>query len=164
MTQETESLFEDNPPVQQQGDFSQFYYALLEAQEEHGFSDLVIHVAYGIYKTEKQKEIERLRTELGRAPERKELSHFVNIAISHIDYYITSAGKEHAAFAKFIIDSLEEKEERRIVDVAKKIVPQKWYTCLGYGVLGNFIWMLLVILMSVGGVFGDKIQALVKNW
>ena len=163
MSQVAEALVtEDNPPVVEQGDFSQFYYALLDKQEEEGYSDLVIHVAYGIYKTEKQKEIERLRVELGHAPERCELNHFVTIAISHIDYYITEAGKEQAAFAKFVIDSLEVQQDKKILDVAKSITPQSGWQAVWYGFVGNLIWTVVIALLAWFGTFGGKIQSIFK--
>lgn len=146
-----------------QGHFSQFYYALLEKQKEIGCSDLIVYVAYGIYKTEKQKEIERLNNTLPHPPQREDLTHFVDIAISHIDHYIRTAAEEQATFTKFVIDSLDNEAERETLNAAKKFQPTSWLMSAWYGCLGNFLWALLMALGAFVGLFGQTVQEAVQR-
>jgi len=157
------STNEASPSDSKHGYFSQFYYALCEDQSKKGYSNLVLHVAYGIYKAEKQKEIERLHAMLGRPPNRAELNHFVNIAISHIDYYTNSAVNEQTVFYKFVIDSLDAEQDKSIVDIVKKIEPQKYRTTIYLNIVSNFIWTVIVALLAWYGTFGDKIKELLRQ-
>lgn len=163
MSVAVEQTEDQSPLAPEQGDFSPFYYALLKKQQENGYSNLIINAAYGIYKTEKQKEIERLRTNTGKDPDRKDLMHFVEIAISSIDHYINSAAEDQKIFTQIVIDSLNEQEDRHIVNVAKNITPMPWYTTVFWGVVGNMAWTLLLAVLSWYGALGKTIQAAVHS-
>lgn len=146
-----------------EGNFSGFYYALRDKQTEIGCSDLIVYVAYGLYKSEKQKEIERLRLQCGRSPTREELSHFVAIAISHIEHYINTATQEQTTFTQFVLDSLQIDVERQIIEASKKIEPIPWWKSAWFGCIGNFFWLFLTAALGLMGLFGNSLQQILKN-
>ena len=121
--------------------------------------DFVGLVAYGIYKRDKIKHIQRLEAKLGKEPEPQELEEFNNQAADRLEQYRSLATLSVNRFIEDVlgqkIEELEQKDqsERKTFECGKnadlaaridKLPPQSWLRGFGQGLAASVVYSLLL--------------------
>lgn len=116
-------------------------------------NDIVGHIAYSLYKSDKIKFIEEFKAKQGREPAEDDLRQFHEVCCiqSNIDRYKMQAisilqqfmSDTLASTTKQIEEDYKKAQDKHLADIVAPLVPKFWWSIL-QSIIGAFIFALIV--------------------